>query len=62
MKRGYLSEFFSGVAAKKLSAVEVDPNTSNQHEFNGVSRLKKIFGIEKRTIHRLAGNPWPPAP
>lgn len=50
MKRGYLSEYFSGVAAKTLSAVEADPGTSNQHEFNGVSKLKSILGLEKRTM------------
>ena len=50
MKRGYLSEHFKGVAAKTLSAVEANPAKSNQHEFNGVSKLKKILGEEKRTL------------
>lgn len=50
MKKGYLSEYFSGVAAKTLSAVEADPRKSNQHEFNGVSRLKSILGHDKRTF------------
>lgn len=50
MKKGYLSEYFSGVAAKTLSAVEADPRKSNQHEFNGVSRLKSILGPNKRTF------------
>ena len=44
MKRGYLSEYFSGVAVKDLSAVEADLVRSNQHEFNGVESLKQIFG------------------
>jgi hypothetical protein len=44
MKAGHLSEFFTGVAAKRLSAVEADLVTSNQHEFNGVGGLKRIFG------------------
>jgi len=44
MKPGYLSEFFSGVAMKTLSAVEADFGRSNQHEFNGVEGLKQIFG------------------
>src|ERR1700753_3876583 len=44
MKQGYLSEFFTGVALKKLSAVEADPARSNQHEFNGVAELIEIFG------------------
>ena len=42
-----ISKFFSGIAAKKLSKVEIDPETSNQHEFNGVDQLKKIFGENK---------------
>jgi hypothetical protein len=49
MKQGYLSQYFKGVAAKKLSAVEADAARSNQHEFNGVSVLKDLFGTEKRT-------------
>lgn len=48
MKRGYLSEYFTGVAVKVLSAVETDIKTSNQHEYNGVSLLKNIFGTTKR--------------
>jgi hypothetical protein len=44
MKAGHLSEYFTGIAAKKLFAVEADPFHSNQHEFNGVDGLKKIFG------------------
>lgn len=31
-------------AFKKLSAVEIDKFMSNQHEFNGVSALKALFG------------------
>lgn len=50
MKHGHLSEYFCGVAAKTLSAVEADPRTSNQHEFNGVGRLKSILGLAKRTM------------
>ncbi|MCL1982605.1 MAG: restriction endonuclease, partial [Clostridiales bacterium] len=48
MKQGYLSHYFKGVAAKTLSAVETDQSTSNQHEFNGVSPLKRIFGTDKQ--------------
>ena len=48
MKPGYLSQFFSGVAIKKLSAVEANPAKSNQHEFNGVAELKGLFGLERR--------------
>jgi len=51
MKRGYLSECFKGIAAKRLSAVEVQPEISNQHEFNGVTGLKNIFGSEKKKFN-----------
>lgn len=44
MKAGHLSEYFSGIAAKRLSAVEANFSRSHQHEFNGVKGLKKILG------------------
>ncbi|HID72403.1 TPA: restriction endonuclease, partial [Candidatus Micrarchaeota archaeon] len=44
MKKGYLSQYFEGVAVKELSAVEADVLTSNQHEFNGVEGLRNILG------------------
>ena len=39
-----MSDYFKGVAAKKLSAVEADPARSHQHEFNGVTKLKELLG------------------
>lgn len=50
MQAGYLSSYFEGVAAKRLSSVEIDLGTSNQHEFNGVQGLKRILGMERRTF------------
>lgn len=47
MKKGFLSEYFDGVVAKRLSAVESNPEQSHQHEFNGVKPLKKLLGKEK---------------
>jgi len=44
MKRGYLSQYFDGVALKRLSSVEVDMLHSHQHEFNGDEGLRKILG------------------
>lgn len=32
---------------KTLSAVEARPERSNQHEFNGVSALKNVFGPDR---------------
>lgn len=48
MKKGHLSEYFSGVAVKRLAAVEADLFRSHQHEFNGVADLKKLFGDADR--------------
>lgn len=39
-----LSQYFQGVAVKRLSAVETDPQTSNQHEFNGIRAMANLFG------------------
>jgi hypothetical protein len=44
MKRGFLSQYFEGIAIKKLSSVEVDIHRSNQHEFNGNRGLRNLFG------------------
>lgn len=51
MEKGYLSQYFQGVAAKKLSTVEANPAASNQHEFNGVRILKEIFGTPEGKMH-----------
>lgn len=50
MKKGYLSQYFDGVAIKTLSAVEADMLTSNQHEFNGVKSLVNILGVPSGKI------------
>src|ERR1044072_6640029 len=44
MKAGYLSQYFTAVAAKRLKQVEVDTSKSNQHEFNGTNELKRVLG------------------
>lgn len=54
MEKGFLSQYFVSVAAKRLSAVEVDPQRSNQHEFNGTRELKSVLGLstgEKIQFH-----------
>ncbi len=53
MKAGYLSEFFTGVAIKRLSAVEADPARSNQHEFNGDKGLRRLFGLKRQEMQGL---------
>jgi len=44
MKQGYLSDYFEAVAVKRLSAVEVEATSSNQHELNGTTELKNVLG------------------
>lgn len=41
---------FSASCVKTLSTVEVDTSRSNQHEFNGVAQLKRLFGDNKIEI------------
>lgn len=52
MEAGFLNQYFKAVAVKRLSPVEADAGVSNQHEYNGVSLLKKMFGteVQKKTI------------
>ncbi|NOJ71967.1 type II restriction endonuclease [Paenibacillus alvei] len=50
MKKGFLSQYFEGIAIKRLSAVETSTAVSNQHEFNGSKPLKTLFG-RKRISH-----------
>src|SRR5882672_12803911 len=42
-----IGKYFAGIGAKRLSEVEIEPTTSNQHEFNGIGDFKNIFGTEK---------------
>lgn len=51
MKKGFLSDYFSGVAFKRLSAVETLPHISNQHEFNGVGDLKSLLGADRNIFN-----------
>ena len=48
-----LTEFFTAVAAKRLRAVEADPATSNQHEFNGINRFRQMFGDDDRSFETV---------
>ncbi len=50
MKKGYLSEYFADIGYKRLSAVEALRHRSNQHEFDGVSALKRMLGSDRRTF------------
>lgn len=44
MKLGYLSQYFEGIAVKRLSEVEVNLDKSHQHEFNGAEALCSLLG------------------
>jgi len=50
MRRGFLSQYFEGVAVKRLSAVEVNSKVSNQHEFNGSRQMRKLLGDSRSTF------------
>nr|DAV39026.1 MAG TPA: elongation factor [Caudoviricetes sp.] len=42
--------FFCELGAKYLSEVEVNSWASNQHEFNGVAPLKRLFGCSRQYV------------
>lgn len=44
MNKGFLSQYFDAVAAKRLSEVEANPAKSHQHEFNGSKALQQVLG------------------
>ncbi len=48
MRNGYLSQYFEAIAVKRLSAVEVTPAKSHQHEFNGSKELKAVIRSDER--------------
>lgn len=47
MENSLLSKYFKNIGVKRLSEVEVDPKISNQHEFNGISGFKSMFGTRR---------------
>lgn len=53
MENSLLSKYFKGIVVKRLSEVEVDPQISNQHEFNGINEFKAILGEEKLTYEGI---------
>lgn len=53
MNKGYLSEYFTDIAYKRLSAVEALRHRSNQHEFDGVSGLKRMLGTARRAFSAM---------
>lgn len=50
MKKGYLSSQFEGFGYKKLTATEVDPETSHGHEFQGIAPFRELFGQVRQEL------------
>ena len=48
MKRGFLSEYFEGVAVKTLSSVDATPARSNQHEIGTTAAMRTFLGEARR--------------
>lgn len=44
MKKGFLSEYFTGVGVKRLSKVDADPKVSNQHEIGTTKEMRRFLG------------------
>ena len=43
MKRGHLCEYFAGIGVKRLSAVDAEARTSNQHEVGTTDQMRRQF-------------------
>lgn len=50
MKHGYLSEYFTGAAAKTLASTEIDPHTSRGHEYQGVHEFCRFLGTPAEKV------------
>jgi len=50
-----LSDYFVGVGAKRLAAVDADATSSNQHEVTGSKPLLRILGYRDRKLPRAGG-------
>lgn len=48
---GMLADYFDEAAFKILAQVDIISHASNQHEWNGVSALKKLFGTHRNEYH-----------
>ncbi|MGI5869762.1 MAG: type II restriction endonuclease [Kiritimatiellia bacterium] len=47
-KYGVLADYFDGIGFKRLKPVEIDPESSNGHEFHGVTIFREILGTERK--------------
>lgn len=56
MRRGYLSDHFVAVAAKRLAVVDTITAQSNQHEVTGSKVLRRILGEVTRSAPRVGSD------
>ena len=49
-KHGFLADYFEGFGYKTLKPVEIDPDVSHEHEFNGINQFKELFGTDKQHL------------
>lgn len=50
VKHGFLADYFEGFGYKILKPVEIDPEVSHEHEFNGIDQFKGLFGSNKQKL------------
>lgn len=50
MTIGYISNYFEMVAGKYLSAVDINPGRSNQHEIGGIGTFTEVLGRERKEL------------
>ncbi|MCK5097242.1 MAG: hypothetical protein KAR45_04025, partial [Desulfobacteraceae bacterium] len=50
VKHGFLADYFEGFGYKILKPVEIDPEVSHEHEFNGINSFKEILGSAKQYL------------
>lgn len=48
MNKGHLSAYFDGVAVKRLSRVDANPNASNQHEVGTTPKMREFLGENQK--------------
>ena len=56
---GRIGDYIGPVAAKKLSAVDIDANSSNQHEFGATTRSEDC-SAPARIVEPHKGTAYPP--
>jgi hypothetical protein len=55
LRQGHLSDYFKGVGAKRLAAVDTQDAGSNQHEVTGSRVFRDLLGDDERKMARRGG-------